>query len=106
MRSSRTCSATSSRRASTGRGWPKLNTVNKGWTDITNPEFAGFIAGHDGCVVGGTAWDFANDNKIPRLSLDLLVVEEAGQYSLANTIAVAPSARNLMLLGDPSSCRR
>ncbi len=34
-------------------------------------------------------------------SLDLLVVEEAGQYSLANTIAVAPSARNLMLLGDP-----
>jgi uncharacterized protein len=79
----------------------KLNTVNKGWTDITNPEFAGFIAGHDGCVVGGTAWDFANDNKIPRQSLDLLVVEEAGQYCLANTIAVAPSARNLMLLGDP-----
>ncbi len=29
------------------------------------------------------------------------MVEEAGQYSLANTIAVAPSARNLMLLGDP-----
>jgi superfamily I DNA and/or RNA helicase len=84
-----------------GRVAKKLNTVNKGWTDITNPEFAGFIAGHDGCVVGGTAWDFANDNKIPRLSLDLLVVEEAGQYSLANTIAVAPSARNLMLLGDP-----
>ncbi|GAC1400968.1 MAG: TM0106 family RecB-like putative nuclease [Mycobacterium sp.] len=79
----------------------KLNTVNAGWTDLTNPEFAGFIAGHDGCVVGGTAWDFANANKIPRLALDLLVVEEAGQYSLANTIAVAPSARNLMLLGDP-----
>ncbi|HTI74335.1 MAG TPA: DEAD/DEAH box helicase, partial [Mycobacterium sp.] len=56
---------------------------------------------HDGCVVGGTGWDFANANKIPRLALDLLVVEEAGQYSLANTIAVAPSARNLMLLGDP-----
>jgi len=79
----------------------KLNTVNAGWTDLTNPEFAGFIAAHDGCVVGGTGWDFANANKIPRLALDLLVVEEAGQYSLANTIAVAPSARNLMLLGDP-----
>ncbi|MCU1700985.1 MAG: RecB family nuclease, putative, family [Mycobacterium sp.] len=79
----------------------KLNSECRGWTEITNPEFAGFIAGHDGCVVGGTAWDFANDNKIPRLSLDLLVVEEAGQFSLANTIAVAPSARNLMLLGDP-----
>ena len=46
----------------------KLNTVNTGWTDITNPEFAGFIAEHDGCVIGGTAWDFANDNKIPRLA--------------------------------------
>jgi predicted RecB family nuclease len=79
----------------------KLNTVNAGWTDLTNPEFAGFIEAHDGCVVGGTGWDFANANKIPRLVLDLLVVEEAGQYSLANTIAVAPSARNLMLLGDP-----
>lgn len=79
----------------------KRNTVNAGWTDLTNPEFAGFIAAHDGCVVGGTGWDFANANKIPRLALDLLVVEEAGQYSLANTIAVAPSARNLMLLGDP-----
>ena len=52
-------------------------------------------------MVGGTAWDFANANKIPRQALDLLVVEEAGQFSLANTIAVAPSARNLMLLGDP-----
>lgn len=79
----------------------KLNTVNSGWTELTNPEFAGFLAEHDGCVVGGTGWDFANANKIPRLALDLLVVEEAGQYSLANTIAVAPSARNLMLLGDP-----
>jgi uncharacterized protein len=79
----------------------KLNTVNPGWTELTNPEFAGFISDHDGCVVGGTGWDFANANKIPRLALDLLVVEEAGQYSLANTIAVAPSARNLMLLGDP-----
>ena len=83
----------------------KLNTVNAGWTDLTNPEFAGYIADHAdrniGCVVGGTAWDFANANKIPRLALDLLVVEEAGQYCLANTIAVAPSARNLLLLGDP-----
>jgi predicted RecB family nuclease len=79
----------------------KLNTVNSGWTELTNPQFAGFIADNDGCVVGGTGWDFANANKIPRLALDLLVVEEAGQYSLANTIAVAPSARNLMLLGDP-----
>ena len=29
------------------------------------------------------------------------MIEEAGQYSLANTIAVASAARNLLLLGDP-----
>ena len=79
----------------------KLYTTNGGWTELTNPQFAAFITDNDGCVIGGTGWDFANANKIPRLALDLLVVEEAGQYSLANTIAVAPSARNLMLLGDP-----
>ncbi|MCV7074041.1 DNA2/NAM7 family helicase, partial [Mycobacterium rufum] len=79
----------------------KLNSGNGGWTDITNPQFADFIAGHDGCVVGGTAWDFASATKVPAGSLDLLVVEEAGQFSLANTIAVARAARNLLLLGDP-----
>ncbi len=79
----------------------KLNTVNAGWTEIANAEFADFIARDGGCVVGGTAWDFANDNRIPAESLDLLVVEEAGQFSLANTIAVSRAARNLLLLGDP-----
>jgi uncharacterized protein len=71
------------------------------WREVDEKEYASFIADRDGCVIGGTAWDFANQGRVPRHSLDLLVVEEAGQYSLANTIAVAPSARNLMLLGDP-----
>lgn len=54
-----------------------------------------------GFVIGGTAWDFANDERVPRASLDLLVIDEAGQFSLASTIAAAVSARNLLLLGDP-----
>lgn len=52
-------------------------------------------------MIGGTAWDFANANRVPRGCLDLLVIEEAGQFCLANTIAVAPAAANLLLLGDP-----
>lgn len=75
------------------------------WQEIDGSAYAGFIADSAaaaaGCVLGGTAWDFANAGRVPPGSLDLLVVEEAGQYSLANTIAVAPSARNLLLLGDP-----
>ncbi|MFB2584191.1 TM0106 family RecB-like putative nuclease [Herbiconiux liukaitaii] len=54
-----------------------------------------------GVVIGGTAWDFTNTGRVGRRSLDLLVVDEAGQFSLANTIAVSVAARNLLLLGDP-----
>ncbi|MGK9148416.1 TM0106 family RecB-like putative nuclease [Plantibacter flavus] len=54
-----------------------------------------------GLVVGGTAWDFSNPNRFDRRSLDLLVVDEAGQFSLAYTIAASVAARNLLLLGDP-----
>tara|TARA_R100000005_G_scaffold49016_2_gene23517 strand:- start:1981 stop:5388 length:3408 start_codon:yes stop_codon:yes gene_type:complete len=34
-------------------------------------------------------------------TLDVLVVDEAAQMSLANVVAVAPSAERLVLLGDP-----
>ncbi|MCD5345950.1 TM0106 family RecB-like putative nuclease [Agromyces sp. H3Y2-19a] len=54
-----------------------------------------------GYVIGGTAWDFCNVRRIPRASLDLLVIDEAGQFSLASTIAVSVSAKRLLLLGDP-----
>lgn len=71
------------------------------WSQVAEKDYPAFIAEDGGCVIGGTAWDFANDGRVPRQSLDLLVVEEAGQFNLANTIAVASAARNLLLLGDP-----
>ncbi|WP_018599001.1 TM0106 family RecB-like putative nuclease [Mycobacterium sp. 155] len=71
------------------------------WTELDEKDYPAFISDHQGCVIGGTAWDFANAARVPPGGLDLLVVEEAGQYSLANTIAVAPAAANLLLLGDP-----
>ncbi len=50
-------------------------------------------------VIGGTAWVFSRPELDQRL--DYLVVDEAGQLSLANVCAVATSARNLVLVGDP-----
>ncbi len=47
------------------------------------------------------AWDFSHEARIPRGSLDLLVIDEAGQFSLASTIAVSLAATRLLLLGDP-----
>jgi uncharacterized protein len=71
------------------------------WQEIDKDDYAAFISANEGCVIGGTAWDFANATRVDAGSLDLLVIEEAGQFCLANTIAVARAARNLMLLGDP-----
>ncbi|MET0758375.1 MAG: TM0106 family RecB-like putative nuclease [Mycobacterium sp.] len=71
------------------------------WQVIRDTQYAAFIDVNAGCVIGGTAWDFSNDNRVVPGSLDLVVIDEAGQFSLANTIAVAGAARNLLLLGDP-----
>ena len=50
-------------------------------------------------VVGGTAWVWSREEFAG--TLDVLIVDEAGQISLANAIAVSPAARSLVLLGDP-----
>ena len=52
-------------------------------------------------MIGGTAWDLSHPGRVPRGSLDLLVIDEAGQFSLASTIAVSVAADRLLLLGDP-----
>lgn len=52
------------------------------------------------CQVAGAThflWSRADAHDV----LDVLVVDEAAQMSLANVVAVAPSARTLILLGDP-----
>jgi uncharacterized protein len=73
-------------------------------TSVTDAELlACATAGADdgGCLIGGTAWDFVSDKRVPAGSLDLLVIDEAGQFSLADTIAVSRAAPRLLLLGDP-----
>ena len=52
-----------------------------------------------GAVVGGTAWFWSRDELTG--SVDYLFVDEAGQISLAQALAMSRAARNLVLLGDP-----
>jgi len=49
-------------------------------------------------VIGGTAWLFS----LPEWEgvLDFLFIDEAGQVSLANAVAMARCAKNIVLLGD------
>jgi uncharacterized protein len=65
----------------------------------TNDRPIGALQGREANVVGGTAWlwsrnDYAN-------AVDVIVVDEAGQMSLANVLAVSQAAKNIILLGDP-----
>jgi uncharacterized protein len=50
-------------------------------------------------LVAGTAWLFGDESM--RESLDVLAIDEAGQVSLADAIAMSTAAKNVLLLGDP-----
>src|SRR5215472_1783173 len=50
-------------------------------------------------VVAGTAWLWARQDYFE--AVDVLFVDEAGQMSLANVLALAQAAKSLVLLGDP-----
>ncbi|MCE1177915.1 MAG: TM0106 family RecB-like putative nuclease [Micrococcales bacterium] len=72
------------------------------WTVTGKDRLAAFAAEQPGgYVIGGTAWDLTNPKRVEREQLDLLVIDEAGQFSLAKTVAVSVSASRLLLLGDP-----
>ncbi|WP_030528937.1 TM0106 family RecB-like putative nuclease [Phycicoccus jejuensis] len=76
------------------------------WTALEKADdLARFAAEHRaagrGYVVGGTAWDLTNTKRVGRGELDLLVIDEAGQFSLAKALAVSVAAQRLLLLGDP-----
>ncbi len=70
------------------------------WLSRTAADVAALLGSSGGALVGGTAWTMTGAT-VPAGSLDLLVIDEAGQFSLANTLAVAQSASRLLLLGDP-----
>jgi uncharacterized protein len=50
-------------------------------------------------VAAGTGWLWAREEMAN--SVDVLVVDEAGQMSLANVLAISQAATSVVLLGDP-----
>ncbi|MEO7070539.1 MAG: TM0106 family RecB-like putative nuclease, partial [Nostocoides sp.] len=82
---------------------PKEADCERVWTEIGKDDLAAYTAANAGTgyVIGGTAWDLTNTRRIGRGQLDLVVVDEAGQYSLAPTIACSTAGTRLLLLGDP-----
>jgi predicted RecB family nuclease len=82
------------------RGWRKQPSEGEGYSSDrihckANPDET------DGPVMlhAGTAWWWAHPDAAA--SVDVLLVDEAGQVSLADAIAVAQGATAMVLLGDP-----
>jgi len=53
-----------------------------------------------GFVVGGTTWNFCSQ-AFQGLGLDLLVIDESGQFALPHAMAAAHNVKRVLLLGDP-----
>ncbi|CAM3616859.1 TM0106 family RecB-like putative nuclease [Micrococcus flavus] len=75
---------------------PKDPSAEHSWTALGDKEDLDFAG--PGRVVGGTSWLFSHADVSP---VDLLVVDEAGQLSLAYLLGAGSSARTILLLGDP-----
>ena len=79
----------------------KSVTPDAPWSEVSDSELTELISGEGGLLFGGTVWDYVSERRVSAGSLDVLVVDEAGQFSLTNTVAAARAARSVLLLGDP-----
>ncbi len=55
-------------------------------------------------VVAGTVWLWSRPEY--QHAVDVLLIDEAGQMALADVVAAAPAAQNLVLIGDPQQLQR
>lgn len=97
--------AVDKRMAESGRSYFGMKKVSNAEQGINSANIVN--VGNDSAIldadpepqlVGGTAWTLAKPDF--RNTFDYLFIDEAGQVSLANTIAMGMCAKNLVLLGD------
>ena len=90
------------------RGVHKHSNSNDGSPYVSDLGAAAYVTSEDKAfgeassrcnLISGNAWLFAREEMTG--SVDYLFVDEAGQISLADALAVAPAAQNVVLLGDP-----
>lgn len=70
-----------------------------GVTFIKPGEIESYLHRDGGLVVGGTIWNGSREELFK--GFDYGFIDEAGQFSLANSVALSTSCRNLVFTGDP-----
>ena len=81
------------------KGKPKDDNPEALHAIDNNDRIASLFATDSYRLLGGTSWLWANERF--RDSVDVLFIDEAGQMSLADVLAVSAAAKSLVLLGDP-----
>ena len=81
--------------------WDEMEDAGSDQVTIvgTNDAVVGAFSTGTANLVGGTAWLWAREDM--QDLVDVLVIDEAGQFSLANAVAVSSAARSIVLFGDP-----
>lgn len=84
---------------------PNLPIAKKAQVSATKSyhvsDLGSWMAGEQGgFAVGGTIWSFSSV-AVRTQPLDLMVIDEAGQFALANSLVALSMARCALLLGDP-----
>ena len=69
-----------------------------------NEEALNALRSGKATVVGGTSWLWSTEQAFE--SVDVLFIDEAGQMSLADVLAVSQAAKSIVLLGDPQQLER
>ena len=82
-------------KANDSDGCPDERIVQTG----SNKDVADALATGEANLAAGTAWLWAREEMVG--AVDILVIDEAGQMSLADTLAVCQAGASLVLLGDP-----
>jgi len=86
---------------SMGKSPSSNETTSHPWHLPTNVKLQDWAASQSGgYVIGGTAWTLTRP-EVQDLGLNLLVIDEAGQFSLPNAIACSVAVERVLLLGDP-----
>jgi uncharacterized protein len=81
-----------------GHNNPRLIETEKG------PVVLKALESGEAQVAGGTAWLWAGEDFAE--AVDVLFVDEAGQLSLIDAVAVSQAAKNMVLLGDPQQLKQ
>ena len=90
-----------SRSGRVGKKAKEIGRCVHAWQPVEERDYPDFVAEHDGCVIGGTAWDFANPGRVYPAVLTCWSSRRPASSAWPTPSPSRRRRENLLLLGDP-----